>query len=199
MRLQFQVVDVFTTERFSGNPLAVFWDAQALHDSAVMQRIAREMNLSETTFVRAPTEPSCAFDVRIFTPGAELPFAGHPTLGTAFVLDKLGLLPGREFSFHEKVGPVRLHKDPTGRFWMAPPEPALLEDVGQVHKIAAALSISAASIVTPPRLIDGRGSVFFVPYFGPSKNGGRHCHGSFRTQCGHIAGDWRRVSAYLFL
>ncbi len=160
MRLKFQQIDVFTTEKFSGNPLAVFWDAGELSDTAVMQRIAREMNLSETTFVRTPKDRSCAFAVRIFTPGAELPFAGHPTLGTAFVLDTLGLLPGPEFSFEEGVGPVRLSKDSAGRFWMYPPQPKLLSPAGNANAIAQALSIPAASICEPPRLVDGGGAVF---------------------------------------
>ena len=135
MHLKFQQIDVFTSERFRGNPLAVFWAADGFDDTAGMQRIAREMNLSETTFVQRSQEPTCAFKVRIFTPGSELPFAGHPTLGTAFVLDRLGLLPGADFSFEEGVGPVRLHKDKRGRFWMFPPEPVLGDHLTYVPKL----------------------------------------------------------------
>ena len=81
----FVQVDVFTDRVFGGNPLAVFLDAQGL-DDATMQAIAREMNLSETTFVLPSTRPDCAARVRIFTPVHELPFAGHPTIGTTWVL-----------------------------------------------------------------------------------------------------------------
>ena len=78
-------VDVFTRTRFGGNQLAVFPSAEGLADDR-MQSIAREMNFSETTFVLPPTDPSADARVRIFTPGRELPFAGHPVVGTAFVL-----------------------------------------------------------------------------------------------------------------
>jgi len=160
MHLKFQQIDVFTTEKFSGNPLAVFWDVGGLNDTETMQRIAREMNLSETTFVRRSRDPACAFNVRIFTPGAELQFAGHPTLGTAFVLDRLGLLPGGNFSFEEGVGPVRLHKDERGRFWMFPPEPKIAETIDAGAQIARALGIAEHAIVATPQRIDGGGSVF---------------------------------------
>ncbi|MBN1967004.1 MAG: PhzF family phenazine biosynthesis protein, partial [Anaerolineae bacterium] len=85
----FYQVDVFTDQAFGGNPLAVFPDAAGL-DTAQMQRIAREMNLSETTFVFPPTAPDADFKVRIFTPEAEMPFAGHPVVGTHWTLAHLG-------------------------------------------------------------------------------------------------------------
>ncbi|MCA1823101.1 MAG: PhzF family phenazine biosynthesis protein, partial [Frankia sp.] len=87
--LRFVQVDVFAQRPYAGNPLAVFPDAGAL-DARQMQAIAAEMNLSETTFVTAIR--NARYDVRIFTPGTELPFAGHPTLGTAWVLRHLGLV-----------------------------------------------------------------------------------------------------------
>jgi trans-2,3-dihydro-3-hydroxyanthranilate isomerase len=79
------VVDVFTNQPFEGNSLAVFPDASGLDDDT-MQRIARELNLSETTFVFSATRSDCVANVRIFTPAKELIFAGHPTIGTSFVL-----------------------------------------------------------------------------------------------------------------
>ncbi len=110
MKLNFTTYDVFTDTRFAGNPLAVVWDADDLSD-AQMQTIAREFNLSETIFVRAPANPQHAASVRIFTPGKELPFAGHPTIGCAVAiaearhrdsgLDDLILV------LEEQVGPVR--------------------------------------------------------------------------------------------
>lgn len=85
--LRFVTVDVFTEQTFGGNPLAVFFAAQDLSDWQ-MQRIAAEMNYSETTFVLPPTDPANTANVRIFTPVNELPFAGHPNVGTAYVLAK---------------------------------------------------------------------------------------------------------------
>ena len=105
----FVTADVFTKQRFGGNQLAVFPDARGI-DSALMQKIAREFNFSETTFVLPPSDPRHTRRVRIFTPGAELPFAGHPTVGTAFVLATIGDIEtsGSEtrIIFEEGVGPV---------------------------------------------------------------------------------------------
>jgi trans-2,3-dihydro-3-hydroxyanthranilate isomerase len=99
--------DVFTDRVFCGNPLAVLPDARGLTD-AQMQSIAREFNYSETTFVLPPDDARHAARVRIFTPGGELPFAGHPTIGTAFVLATSGAIPAdaTEIVFEEGVGPV---------------------------------------------------------------------------------------------
>lgn len=120
MNLQFKQVDVFTSVPFGGNPLAVFFDAGDALDTATMQRIAREMNLSETTFVSKPANPTADARVRIFTPGQELPFAGHPTIGTAFVLDRLGRFASPDIAFEMGVGIVRVHND-GDLFWMTPP------------------------------------------------------------------------------
>jgi trans-2,3-dihydro-3-hydroxyanthranilate isomerase len=103
----YRLVDVFTREQFQGNQLAVFLDGRGLDDAA-MQRIARELNLPETTFIFPASLPGCAADVRIFTPFKEMLFAGHPTIGTAFVLRDQSLVPRTlgEFQIQEKVGPV---------------------------------------------------------------------------------------------
>jgi PhzF family phenazine biosynthesis protein len=90
--VRFKQVDVFTAVPFKGNPLAVVFDADGL-DNAQMQAIARWTNLSETTFLVRPTEPSADYHVRIFTTRGELPFAGHPTLGTAHALLESGYQP----------------------------------------------------------------------------------------------------------
>jgi len=107
--LQFVTADVFTSKQFGGNQLAVFPDARGLPE-ATMQRIAREFNFSETTFVLPPSEPKHTRRVRIFTPTGEIPFAGHPTVGTAFVLATIGeiAVAGAEtrIVFEEGVGPV---------------------------------------------------------------------------------------------
>ena len=91
-RHPFKTVDVFTATPFLGNPLAVVFDADDL-STAQMQRIANWTNLSETTFVLRPTQAGADYRVRIFTPGADLPFAGHPTIGTAHALLEAGSLP----------------------------------------------------------------------------------------------------------
>jgi trans-2,3-dihydro-3-hydroxyanthranilate isomerase len=107
--LLFVQVDVFTERVFGGNPLAVVFEAAALSD-AEMQAIAREMNCSETTFLLPPTRPDCAARVRIFTPAREVPFAGHPTIGTAWVLATEQLLPPNthRFNLEEGIGPVEV-------------------------------------------------------------------------------------------
>lgn len=109
MKLQYLVADVFTEQPFTGNPLAVVPHAQGL-DDATMQKIAAEMNLSETIFVFPPENPAHTARVRIFTPARELPFAGHPTVGCAIVLASLGLVPAPQgesrIVLEEGVGPV---------------------------------------------------------------------------------------------
>src|SRR3990172_2360964 len=111
MRARFVTVDVFTARRFAGNQLAVFPDARGI-DPAVMPEIAREFNLSETVFVLPPDDPRHTRRVRIFTPGSELPFAGHPTVGTGWLLAHLGLVPlagdRTDLVLEEGVGPVRV-------------------------------------------------------------------------------------------
>ena len=106
--LHYRIVDVFTTESLQGNALAVFTDASQI-DDAIMQKIAREMNLAETTFVLPPERPDCAARVRIFTPKKEMTFAGHPTIGTSFILLDEGAIPNHDsFCLEEKVGPIQI-------------------------------------------------------------------------------------------
>lgn len=108
MSRRYVTLDVFTSERFAGNPLAVVLEAEGL-DDAGMQRIAKEFNLSETVFVLPSSEPRQRADIRIFTPARELPFAGHPTVGTAVLLallDQNGQEGAVAFGLKEKVGIV---------------------------------------------------------------------------------------------
>jgi len=105
---EFVTVDVFTDQRFGGNPLAVFPDASGLSD-AEMASVAREFNLSETTFVFPPEDPRHTAKVRIFTPGGEIPFAGHPNVGTGFVLAQRAEVLPEHFTFEELAGLVRVH------------------------------------------------------------------------------------------
>ena len=142
MRRAFYTVDVFTDKIFGGNPLAVFPMAQGL-SPAQMQQIAGELNLSETAFVNPAEDPAHTCSVRIFTPRIELPFAGHPTIGAAFVLAAIGqvALSGDQtrMVFEETVGPVRVDvqasdgRPVSARLWAAqmpvfgPPTPGRVE------------------------------------------------------------------------
>lgn len=144
--------DVFTTHRFRGNQLAVFADGSGLTDDE-MQTITREINYSETVFVLPAGDPANACRLRIFTPGGELPFAGHPTVGTAIVLAESGAIAvsGSETRvvFEEGVGPVpvTLRRDDAGRFvaeLTAAQPPERLDGAASANAIAAALSLTPA-------------------------------------------------------
>ena len=155
MQLEFITVDVFTEQRFGGNPLAVILDGRGV-TTVQMQAIAAEFNLAETTFVLPPQDPSHTAQVRIFTPRAEMPFAGHPNVGMAFVLAREGERHGRPVGepliFEEKAGLVRLDliKDGTAVVGarLAPPQPLTRGDDIAPNIIAAACSLNAADIET---------------------------------------------------
>ncbi|MGB6465249.1 MAG: PhzF family phenazine biosynthesis protein, partial [Xanthobacteraceae bacterium] len=155
MKLEFITVDVFTEQRFGGNPLAVIVDGRGV-TTAQMQAIAAEFNLAETTFVLPPQDPSHTAQVRIFTPRAEMPFAGHPNVGTAFVLAREGERHGRRVGdplvFEEKAGLVHLDliKDGTAVVGarLAPPQPLTRGDDIAVDVVAAACSLKPADIET---------------------------------------------------
>ena len=108
---EFHIVDVFAEEKFGGNQLAVFENAHSL-DTPEMQKIAKEMNYSETTFVLSDETRNGGYDVRIFTPQTELPFAGHPTLGTAYVIQKEIIKDNvREIRLNLEVGQIPVTLD----------------------------------------------------------------------------------------
>jgi len=115
MKLHYHIVDVFTDRAFGGNPLAVFTDGSSVPEGA-MQSIARELNLSETTFVLPPEDEENDFRLRIFTPASELPMAGHPTVGTAFILERERLVPHSTkramLRFEEGVGVIHVSISP---------------------------------------------------------------------------------------
>jgi trans-2,3-dihydro-3-hydroxyanthranilate isomerase len=152
---EFLTLDVFTDRPFGGNPLAVFPDGRGLSDQA-MQAIATEFNLSETIFFLPPPDGSKAIaTVRIFTPVAELPFAGHPNVGAAFHVATEGGIFGREcgdrFVFDEKAGPVECFVDRSGgrvQTAIAAPRPLSLGDEIDVDTIAACASVDVASVAT---------------------------------------------------
>jgi trans-2,3-dihydro-3-hydroxyanthranilate isomerase len=155
MRCSFVTADVFTRTPFGGNPLAVFPDAQGL-SSAVMQRIASEINYSEITFVLPPDDPANTAEVRIFTPRSEVPFAGHPNVGTAYLLAVQGQLFGRPLGdsmrFEEGAGivAVEIERDggrPTGARILAP-KPLSTGPELTVDEVAACLGIAASDVRT---------------------------------------------------
>jgi trans-2,3-dihydro-3-hydroxyanthranilate isomerase len=152
MKVPFQTVDVFTDRKFGGNPLAVFPDARGL-STAQMQAIAAELNLAETTFVLPPADPAHTAQVRIFTPKAEMPFAGHPNIGTAFVLARLGR-PGDRFVFEEKAGLVPLDLTRENGIVvatrLAAPQPLTLGETVPADLVAQAVGLDARDIVGQP-------------------------------------------------
>ena len=150
--LRFYQADVFTGQPFGGNPVAVFPDAKGL-THVQLQQIAREMNLSETVFVLPPTDPAAVVRLRIFTPTQEIPFAGHPVLGTFFVLAELGIISVKEpvtrFMQECNIGlfPVELHVEDglVEQVVMTQPKPEFLGPVDAVedlYKIASALGLA---------------------------------------------------------
>ena len=145
------VVDVFTERPLAGNQLAVVLRAEGIPDD-VMQRIAKEMNISETTFVLAPEHAGNVARVRIFTPGSELPFAGHPTIGTAWVLFTEGLVPSGalEFTLEEGVGPVRVRgvRGTSGlNFWMTQPPITFGKVISGRAQAAAAIGLNESELI----------------------------------------------------
>ena len=148
----FHTVNVFTDQRFAGNPLAVLPDAAGLTD-AQMQAIAAEFNLSETTFVLPPADPRHHARVRIFTPKHEMPFAGHPNVGTGFVLATMAGDPPEHYSFEQLAGLVRVHllRDTAGAISgarVAAPR-SLSIDIGiPLEVVAACASLPETDIAT---------------------------------------------------
>jgi trans-2,3-dihydro-3-hydroxyanthranilate isomerase len=149
MRYAFATLDVFTARRFAGNPLGVVFDAEPL-DAATMQAIAREFGFPETVFVLKPRTAGNTAAVRIFTPGMELTFAGHPTVGTALVL-ALRRGAGTQVALEEKIGLVKctVAADGADRGRASFVIPALPKPSGVAESkeaIAAALGLSADDI-----------------------------------------------------
>jgi trans-2,3-dihydro-3-hydroxyanthranilate isomerase len=162
---RYRVVDVFTQHPLEGNPLAVFPDASGL-DDLTMQRIARELNLSETTFVVPSTRVNCAIGVRIFTSARELVFAGHPTIGTSFVVLEEGLVPKHSDSFalDEKIGPVPIRIEPGERplIWLTTPPMHFGKHFDRAL-CARALGLDPHSLLDiPPQLVSAGNPTVFI-------------------------------------
>ena len=151
-KYEYYICDVFTQQKFSGNQLAVITDAEGLSDHD-MQNIAREFNFSESTFV-FPSEKKNTRKVRIFTPRSEVPFAGHPNIGTAFILAETGIFgdfaQSIDVVFEEKAGnvPIKINKDHCGYIWceLSAPAPLSLGKVATVDLASEVLSIEAGDI-----------------------------------------------------
>jgi PhzF family phenazine biosynthesis protein len=146
-RLAFQQVDVFTTVPFRGNPVAVMLEGDVVSNDD-MQRIAAWTNLSETTFVCTPTDPRADYRLRIFTPKRELPFAGHPTIGSAHAVLHHGLKPHAAGHLVQECGKglvdIRIDAE---RLLLALPEPAFREPTrSQLNAVADGLGVTTADI-----------------------------------------------------
>lgn len=154
MHYRFYTCDVFTNTRFGGNPLAVIPDAKGL-TTEQMQQIAKEFNYAESTFV-FPAKHGHTKQVRIFTPTIEVPFAGHPNVGTAFVLASIGEFgefgESTDVTFEEKAGlvPITIRKEIGKPIWceLKAPEPVSIGRQISAEKAAAALSLTPEEIVT---------------------------------------------------
>jgi len=174
MRYRFYTADVFTDRAFGGNPLAVFPDGRDL-SSEQMQRVARELNLSETVFVCPAERPRHTRRLRIFTPSAELPFAGHPTIGTAHVLASIGeIVLERDVTnivFEEGVGPVPVRiraqdGQPIFAQLAAPRLPEFGPPPPSLETIAATLSLYPADLLQAevgPQAVSCGVPFLFVP------------------------------------
>jgi len=152
----YRTLDVFTDTLFGGNPLAVLTDARGL-STEQMEQITREFNLSETVFVLPPEDPAHTRRVRIFTPGRELPFAGHPTIGTAFLLAASGMIPLTDgetrIVLEEGVGPVAVtiqveNGTPVSAELTAAQPPEFRSSVPGAKELASVLSVSESDVST---------------------------------------------------
>jgi trans-2,3-dihydro-3-hydroxyanthranilate isomerase len=150
-RYRYLHYDVFTDRRFGGNQLAVFPQASGLPERT-MQQIAREIGFAETTFVTAAGRPDTGVRMRIFTPGTELPMAGHPVVGSTFALAREGMIAAgqTDFTFGLNIGPTPVSMEWTGSrldfAWMTQRPPQFGRTFDDIQRIAAALGLAEADI-----------------------------------------------------
>jgi trans-2,3-dihydro-3-hydroxyanthranilate isomerase len=217
----FVTVNVFTDQRFAGNPLAVIPDAAGLTD-AQMQSIAAEFNLSETTFVLPPDDPRHHARVRIFTRTSEMPFAGHPNVGTGYVLATIAGDPPEHYTFEEIAGLVRVHilRDAVGTISgarIAAPR-SLSIDIGiPIEVVAACAGLAEGDIATlchtplvasvgTPFVIAEVANVEALSRASPDLAAFRTAAARFPDMTGHFAlhlytwveGDERRIRSRMF-
>jgi len=178
MKLEFHTLDVFANKRFGGNPLAVVLDADML-PASLMQTIACEFNLSETVFVMKPREATHSARIRIFTPGGELPFAGHPTIGTAALLAELRMpeINGERDAIillEEEIGPLRVglrlreHGAAHGEF-VVPKLPQVVEGAPSKEDLASLLGLIPTEVGFENHqaiVLDAGNVILFVPVAG---------------------------------
>ena len=147
MNIPFYQVDVFSNKLFGGNPLAVFLNGENFKEEQ-LQQVAKEMNLSETTFIFPRSHPDAHFDVRIFTPKKEIPFAGHPTLGTAFVLKYAGLISNKtnKLILNFKGGLISVHHQKDGIIMMETPAGKILKTISNTKESADTLGLKPQNI-----------------------------------------------------
>ncbi|AIY04657.1 PhzF family phenazine biosynthesis protein [Planococcus sp. PAMC 21323] len=170
--LKYTLVDVFTTQSFGGNQLAVFHDGTGL-TTRTMQQIANELNLSETAFICSPNKPQNQINLRIFTPQVELPIAGHPTIGTAFVMAHLRMFPTsdgvNEWTFEEEYGDisvaVHLNKEKITKVKMIQPLPVFGEIMTRQALVADLLSLPKSELDSrfPIQTVSSGLPFLFVP------------------------------------
>ena len=153
---QFKQVDVFTANAYRGNPLAVVLDGDGLDDEG-MQCFARWTNLSETTFLLPPTHPAADYRVRIFTPGGELPFAGHPTLGSCHAWLEAGGTPKRDNAVVQEcqIGLVRIRREAPRLAFAAPPLKRSDPGPAVLAQVACALGVKAQQLIAAQLLDNG--------------------------------------------
>jgi trans-2,3-dihydro-3-hydroxyanthranilate isomerase len=168
MKIKFHTLDVFTMRKFAGNPLAVVLGADAL-TTEQMQTITREFNLSETTFIMVPEDPVNTAKMRIFFPGGEMPFAGHPTIGSAILLAELYQLDEVRFELKAGLTPVKIARawGLTSATLTAPVVPFEIDvPLPTPNETAAALGLDASDIAFDRHAItalEGGPRFFFVP------------------------------------
>jgi trans-2,3-dihydro-3-hydroxyanthranilate isomerase len=144
----FYILDVFAEEKYAGNQLAVFRNAADI-PGETMQKIANDMHFSETTFILSDKQRDGGYDVRIFTPEEEIPFAGHPTIGTAFtIINEIIRVPAKSVNLNLGVGQIPVTVDPDGVLWMTQKPPVFGQSFTP-EEIAEAIGVS-------PSDIDGR-------------------------------------------
>jgi trans-2,3-dihydro-3-hydroxyanthranilate isomerase len=201
-RYHFIQADVFTATPFGGNQLAVFTDARGL-SAQEMQTLTREMNYSESTFVLPPEIPGAARRVRIFTPAMEMPMAGHPTVGTAFVLAQRGELAGDEAVLQLNLGPtpvsIERHADGSPRFvWMTHRAPEFGPARDDRERVAAALGLTAADLRAdlPLQIVSTGVPFLFVPVRSLAAIG--RCKVNQAALAALFAGEAPTAAAYVF-
>lgn len=163
---KYRIVDVFTRVPLEGNALAVFTEADDL-DDGTMQRIARELNLSETVFVQQAKLANCVKSLRIFTPTREMVFAGHPTVGASYVLVSEGTVPAgtERFAVEEKVGVINIRIEPGEQpmIWLETP-PICFEEIVDPALCASILQLDPAELLgAQPQIVDAGNPTLFVP------------------------------------